>query len=141
MAVDTLGHLLALRVTPANEQERAQVRELAQDVQRATGETVKVAFVDQGYTGQEPAQAAQAEGIDLQVIKLPEAKKGFVLLPKRWVVERSFGWANEGVRNFVCRAYHDHVKEHVCHVRTKLPLPARRSTSPKSCSNDGSPGR
>jgi transposase len=94
MAVDTLGHLLALRVTPANEQERAQVRALAQDVQRATGETVKVAFVDQGYTGQEPAQAAQAEGIDLQVIKLPEAKKGFVLLPKRWVVERSFGWAN-----------------------------------------------
>jgi transposase len=64
------------------------------DAQRETGETVKVAFVDQGYTGQEPAQAAQAEGIDLQVIKLLEAKKGFVLLPKRWVVERSFGWAN-----------------------------------------------
>jgi transposase len=63
MAVDTLGHLLALRVTPANEQESAQVR-AARDVQRATGETVKLVFVDQGYTGQEPAQAAQAEGID-----------------------------------------------------------------------------
>ncbi|WP_164914617.1 transposase, partial [Xanthomonas translucens] len=33
-------------------------------------------------------------GIDLHVVKLPEAKKGFVLLPRRWVVERSFGWVN-----------------------------------------------
>ena len=39
-------------------------------------------------------QAAREEGIELQVIKLPEAKKGFVLLPRRWVVERSFGWLN-----------------------------------------------
>ncbi len=94
MAVDTLGHLLAVQVTPANEQERAQVRSLAQEVQHVTGETVKVAFVDQGYTGQAPAEAAQAEGIELHVVKLPEAKKGFVLLPRLWVVERSFGWVN-----------------------------------------------
>ena len=54
---------------------------LAQEVQHVTGETVKLAFVDQGYTGEEPAEAAKEEGIDLQVVKLPEAKKGFVLLP------------------------------------------------------------
>lgn len=94
MAVDTLGQLLAVHVTPANEQERAQVAELARQVQQATGETVKVAFADQGYTGEEPAKAARDEGIELQVIKLQEAKKGFVLLPRRWVVERSFGWLN-----------------------------------------------
>ncbi|MHA6891970.1 IS5 family transposase [Ralstonia pseudosolanacearum] len=94
MAVDTLGHLLAVHVTPANEQERAQVAELARQVQQATGQTVKVAFADQGYTGEAPAQAALNEGIDLQVIKLSETKKGFVLLPRRWVVERSFGWLN-----------------------------------------------
>lgn len=94
MAVDTLCHLLAVHVTPANEQERAQVAELARQVQQATGQTVKVAFADQGYTGEAPAQAALDEGIDLQVIKLSEAKKGFVLLPRRWVVERSFGWLN-----------------------------------------------
>jgi len=94
MAVDTLGHLLAVQVTPANEQERAQVRSLAQEVQHVTGETVKVAFVDQGYTGQEAADAAREEGIQLHVVKLPEARKGFVLLPRRWVVERSFGWIN-----------------------------------------------
>lgn len=93
IAVDTLGHLLALYVTPANEQDRAQVEELAHQVQEATDQSVEVAFVDQGYTGDEPAEAAQAEGMRLEVIKLPEAKKGFVLLPRRWVVERSFAWA------------------------------------------------
>lgn len=92
-AVDTLGHLLALHVTPANEQERAQVGELAQAVQEVTGQNVAIAFVDQGYTGEEPAEAAQEQGIQLEVIKLPEAKRGFVLLPRRWVVERSFAWA------------------------------------------------
>lgn len=94
MAVDTLGHLLALLVTPANEQERAQVATLAQAVQKVTGNHVEIAFVDQGYTGDEPAQAAQAQGIQLDVVKLPEAKHGFVLLPRRWVVERSFAWAS-----------------------------------------------
>jgi transposase len=93
LAVDTLGHLLALLVTPANEQERAQVAQLAQQLQQVTGESVQIAFGDQGYTGDEPAQAAAEQGIDLVVVKLPEAKKGFVLLPKRWVVERSFAWA------------------------------------------------
>lgn len=93
IAVDTLGHLLALYVTPANEQDRAQVEELARQVQEATEQSVEVAFVDQGYTGEQPAQAAQGQGMQLEVIKLPEAKKGFVLLPRRWVVERSFGWA------------------------------------------------
>ena len=92
MAVDTLGHLLALHVTPANEQERQQVDELAAQVQTVTGGSVEVAFVDQGYTGEQPAQDAAAHGIELIVVKLAEAKKGFVLLPKRWVVERSFAW-------------------------------------------------
>jgi transposase len=93
IAVDTLGHLLALHITPADEQDRAQVEELAQQVQEVTGETVEVAFVDQGYTGERPAQAAQAHGLQLEVVKLPEAKKGFMLLPRLWVVERSFAWA------------------------------------------------
>lgn len=92
MAVDTLGHLIAMTVTPADEQERAQVKELCEAVQRATGESVSIAWADQGYTGADARQAAEATGIDLQIVKLPEAKKGFVLLPKRWVVERSFGW-------------------------------------------------
>jgi transposase len=93
VAVDTLGHLLALKVTPANEQERAQVADLIAEVQEATGENVEAAFVDQGYTGEEPAAQAGRQGVRLIVVKLEEAKRGFVLLPKRWVVERSFAWA------------------------------------------------
>jgi transposase len=91
LAVDTLGHLLALFVTAANEQDRAQVAELAERVQSETGETVEIAYVDQGYTGENAADAAAERGIQLEVVKLPEAKRGFVLLPRRWVVERSFG--------------------------------------------------
>jgi transposase len=93
IGVDTLGHLLALKVTAANEQERAQVGELAREIQQVTGDKVELAFVDQGYTGEQPATQAAQHGIRLEVVKLQEAKRGFVLLPRRWVVERSFAWA------------------------------------------------
>src|SRR5205085_7118879 len=94
MAVDTLGHLLALHVTPADEQDRARVAVLAESVQEATGESVELAYVDQGYTGERPAKEAEARGIRLEVVKHPESKRGFVLLPRRWVVERDFAWAS-----------------------------------------------
>src|SRR5215212_6796917 len=92
--VDTLGHLLALHVTPANEQEREHVGKLAETVQEATGESVELAYVDQGYTGERPATEAETHGMRLEVIKHEEAKRGFVLLPRRWVVERDFAWAS-----------------------------------------------
>ncbi len=93
IAVDTLGHLLVLHVTPANEGDRAQVEELAKQVQKVTGHNVQVTYVDAGYTGEAAAEAAEEEGIRLEVVKLPDAKRGFVLLLRRWVVERSFAWS------------------------------------------------
>lgn len=92
LVVDTLGQLLAVHVTPANEQDRVQVGALLARVPAVTGETVELAFVDAGYTGAPTAAAAEAVGVHLEVVKLAEAKRGFVLLPRRWVVERSFGW-------------------------------------------------
>jgi transposase len=92
VAVDTLGHLLSLHVTAADEQDRAQVGKLARDVQQRTGQSVELACVDHGYTGERPAEAAGKQKIELSVVKLPEAKRGFVLLPRRRVVERSFAW-------------------------------------------------
>ena len=92
MAVDTLGHLLALHVTPANEGNRAAVDALAKAVQEATGESVDLAYVDQCYTGEKAEAAAARHGIRLEVVKLADAKRGFVLLPRRWLVERSFAW-------------------------------------------------
>jgi hypothetical protein len=72
--------LLALAVTPANEQDRAQVGQLTQAVQAIVEESLQVAFVDQGYTGENPAAAAAQEGIQLQVIKHHETRHGFVLV-------------------------------------------------------------
>jgi transposase len=92
MAVDTLGNLLSLHVTAADQQDREQVGKLARAVQKQTGRSVELAYVDQGYTGDKAAEAAQKQKIELSVVKLPEAKRGFVLLPRRWVVERSFAW-------------------------------------------------
>ena len=52
----------------------------------------EVVLVDQAYIGEEAAAAAKSHGLTLEVVKHPEAKRGFVLLPRRWVLERSFGW-------------------------------------------------
>ena len=107
LAVDTLGHLLALHVTSAAASDGEAVERLAREVQETTGESIEVACVDQGCTGEWPAVAAAAHGIRLEVVKLPEAKRGFVLLPRRWVVERSFAWAarcRRLVRDYECLA-------------------------------------
>src|ERR1700676_4340571 len=70
-----------------------KVAALAEEVQQVTGSTVELSYVDKGYTGPNAAAAAAQHGIRLEVVKHPMAKRGFVLLPKRWVVERSFAWA------------------------------------------------
>lgn len=98
IAVDTLGHLLSVLITPANEQERTQVGALCRHVQQVTGQTVQVGFVDQGYTGEDAEYAAAVHDIDLQVVKKPEGQTGFVLLPRRWVVERTFAWLSRSRR-------------------------------------------
>ncbi|MFB9770811.1 transposase, partial [Sphingomonas yabuuchiae] len=78
---------------PANAEDRGEVERLARTIQAVTDDAVELAWVDQGYTGERAANAAAKHGIALGVVKLPEAKRGFVLLPRRWVVERSFAWA------------------------------------------------
>jgi transposase len=93
LAVDTLGELLTLLVTPATAQDRAQVAALAAAVQEVTGQHVELGFVDQSYTGEQAAADAAAHGIRLEVVKLEEAKRGFGLLPRRWVIERFVAWA------------------------------------------------
>ena len=80
-----------MHVTPAREQGRAPVAALATAVQGTTGERVTRTSVDAGYTGARPQQLAAAHGIAPAVVTLDAVKRGFVLLPRRWVVERSFG--------------------------------------------------
>lgn len=91
-AADAPGHLPALHVTPADAQDRSRVERLVRDVQAATGGSVELAHVDQGYTGERAAADARGHGVRPDAVKLPAAKHGFVLPPRRWVVERSFAW-------------------------------------------------
>ena len=71
---------------------KAQVAELVEKVQGMTGGAVEIAYVDQGYTGEAAAHVAEQAGTKLKVVKHKEAIRGFLLLPRRWVVERSLGW-------------------------------------------------
>jgi transposase len=87
---------LALHVTPASVDDRAAVARLAEAVQEATDDSMTLVYSDQGYTGEKASSAVCDQGIHLQVVKLPEAIRGLVLLPKRWVVERSFAWSTRG---------------------------------------------
>ena len=70
----------------------AAVDTLCRAVQEATEVWVEVVWVDQEYTGERAAEAASAHRNALSVVKHTEAKRGLVLLPRRWVVERSFAW-------------------------------------------------
>jgi transposase len=92
-ADDTLGRLLAPHLTAADEQDHAQLGALAEAVQQITGEHVELAYADKGYTGATTVEAAAKHGIQLEVSKHTEAKRGFVLLLRRWVAERSCAWA------------------------------------------------
>lgn len=82
-AVDTLGNLLALHASPASQNDRDHVGELCASIGEATEGRVELAWVDQGYTGARAFDAAAKSGIELVVVKLQEAKRGFVLLPRR----------------------------------------------------------
>lgn len=92
VTVDTLGCPLAVEASPANEQDRDHVAQLTEKVQDETGGTVEVAYVYRAYSGEAAARAADTEGIELVVVSKAQGQRGFILLPKLWVVERSFGW-------------------------------------------------
>ena len=95
LAIDTLGHLLAAIVNLADAQDRAVVAELCAAMQAEVDGAVTAAFVDQGYTGAEPRARAAPHGVQLLVVKHAGPRRGFVLLPRRWVVERTFAWMTD----------------------------------------------
>jgi transposase len=69
------------------------VAALCAAAQAETEKSLELVYADQGYTGPRAVAAAARHGIELEIVKLAEPKKGFVLLPRRWVVERTIGWA------------------------------------------------
>jgi transposase len=99
IAVDTLGLPIKCHVTTADVQDRDALPALLKAVSQKSP-WVKLAFVDGGYAGDETQRAAyEASRIRLTVVKRSDRDvKGFIVLPKRWIVERTFGWANRARR-------------------------------------------
>lgn len=80
MAIDTLGHLLALHVTPASAEDRGKVEWLALTMQAVTNDAVEIAWIDQGCTGERAVNAAARHSIAPKSSNCL-VKLGFVLLP------------------------------------------------------------
>ena len=99
IAVDTLGLPIACQVTPADVQDRDALPPLLEEVHQKSP-WVELVFVDGGYSGDETQRAAfEASRIKVTVVKRSDrAVKGFVVLPKRWIVERTLGWLNRSRR-------------------------------------------
>lgn len=95
LAVDTLGLPIVIQITAANVQDRDQLASVLAEVHKRNP-WVTTAFVDGGYNGDEAQRAAfEASRIACTIVKRTDKRiKGFVALPKRWVVERTFGWLN-----------------------------------------------
>lgn len=137
LAVDTLGHLLAAVVSPADVQDRAVVAQLCAEMQAEVAGTVTAAFVDQGYTGGVPAHDAAQHGVELLVVKHAGPRRGFVLLPRRWVVERTFAWManfrrlNRDYERLAETLRALHVSAHAMTLLARAMRDQRRGTRPK----------
>jgi putative transposase len=91
--VDTLGLLMAVAVTPASIQDRDGARLLLSRLGGAC-KKLRLIWVDGGYRGQLLDWVAEHFRFRLRVVLRPEEQKGFTVLPRRWVVERTFAWFN-----------------------------------------------
>ena len=84
--------MLGLDVTPADVQDRDGFLPLLKRVRRVFVFLERL-FADGAYSGTETAAAAKRTGkVVLEIVKRSDAAKGFVVVAKRWVVERTFGW-------------------------------------------------
>jgi putative transposase len=89
--VDTLGLILELWVHPADLSDSAAGQELLVDV---TGRfpRLETVYADSAYAGLAPGGASAVAAVTVEIVKRPEAAEGFIVLAKRWIVERTFGW-------------------------------------------------
>lgn len=104
VTVDTLGMVLVAEIQPANVQDRDGALPVLADARRRFPFIEKI-FADGGYQGQPTAVAVAALGHwHLEIVRRTDQAKGFVVLPKRWIVERTFAWIGR------CRRLSKHVE-------------------------------
>ena len=131
LLVDTLGLILGVVVHPASVQDRDGAK-LLQPFLLLYG-WLKIVFVDGGYAGQLAlwmAELPRHRHLQMQVVKRPAEAKGFILLPKRWVVERTFAWLGNFRRlakDYEVKTTHSEAVIYACSAH----LLARRLTKAK----------
>lgn len=129
-----MGLLLAVVVHPANVQDRDGARLLVRRAKRAKRwPRLRVLFADGGYAGQLLAWVRACWQVTVQIVRRSEGAVGFVLLPKRWVVERTFGWLGDYRRLSKDYEFHEHTSETMIylamtHLMLKRLAPANRDT-------------
>ena len=92
--MDVMGLVLAVVVHPANIQDRDGAK-LVLDIVRHTFSRLRLIWADGGYAGRliDWARDLRTQRkIRLEIVKRSDNMRGFVVLPRRWVVERTFGW-------------------------------------------------
>lgn len=92
LLVDTLGLIMAVVVTTASVQDRDAAKLVFATATEHTD--LEKVYADGGYSGALVAWTGANCAWQLEIVKRPPGEKGFVLLPKRWIVERTFGWFN-----------------------------------------------
>jgi putative transposase len=97
LLVDILGFLVVVFVTAASVQDRDALPRLLREAKEKSSR-LEAVLVDGAYVGKVVDKASAETGIRVDVVKRSDGAKGFVVLPKRWVVERSLGWLNRNRR-------------------------------------------
>ncbi len=95
--MDTQGHLLAVLVHAADVNEREGARWLLRGARRYW-RTIQKLWADQGYTGDWADELRAEYGIELEIVTRTAEQHGFVVLSRRWVVERSLAWSGRSRR-------------------------------------------
>jgi putative transposase len=115
LLVDTIGLLLAVLVHPADVQDRDGAKRLLEKAKEKL-KRLRVIWADGGYSGQLVSWVQQTCGWVLQTVLRPVGIKGFVVLPRRWVVERTFAWLGRYRRLSKDYEYHTSNSETMIHI-------------------------
>lgn len=121
--------MVGLIVTPANIQDRDVIATLLKKA-RTMHPSLAKALADGGYQGAATAAEVKAEAdIPLDIVKRSDTAKGFKLLPKRWIVERTFGWLGRCRR--LAKDFENLTRSHAAFViLAMIRLMLRRLTRP-----------
>lgn len=120
IAVDTGGLLLAVVVTIAGIQDRDAAHRLLTQL-RGRFFTVSLVWADGGYAGRLVLWARKVLALTVEVVKRSDDVKGFAVLPRRWVVERTFAWISKFrrcVRDYETLPTHHEAMVHICMIMT-----------------------